>query len=92
MKEISVSLWEIDIEEIEKLPAGTQILEFYPLFNTYAIRQVGISKFFNKFKYFLFNEPVGLPTNEQEYVCKHRETCQDRSWHCPDCIYNPFNY
>lgn len=60
MKEISVSLWEIDISEIESLPAGTEVLQFYPLFKTYGIRYVGTSKFYDKYKYFLFDKPKEL--------------------------------
>lgn len=57
MKEISVSLWEVDISEISQLPEGTPVLQYYPMFKTYGIRYAGISKFKEKYKYFLFEEP-----------------------------------
>lgn len=57
MKEIAVSLWEVDISEIEKLPINTPVLQYRPDFGSYSIRYAGISVFSTKYKYFLFNNP-----------------------------------
>jgi len=61
MKEVSVSLWEVSLEEITQLPKETHILIYYPVVRSYSVvraRQilalVGLSK---KTSCFTFEKP-----------------------------------
>lgn len=60
MKEISVSLWEITLEEALKLLPDTQVLVYYPLYETYMIHRARVlprSLFIKEVVFFTFEEP-----------------------------------
>ena len=60
MKEISVSLWEITLEEALKLLPDTQVLVYYPLYETYMIHRARVlsrSLFIEEVVFFTFEEP-----------------------------------
>ena len=61
MKEISVALWEITFEEAFKLLPDTQVLVYYPLYQTYMIlraRVLSRSLFIKEVVFFTFEKPI----------------------------------
>lgn len=60
MKEVSVSLWEIDESDIKKFPKGLRIpvLEFDVFLKKYRVRKSGLFEVSDFCKYFVFDDPV----------------------------------
>ena len=59
MKEISVSLWELSLEEVLKLPGETQVLLYSPFHKSYRVMKAKrIESLFIKecYIYFLFEK------------------------------------
>ena len=60
MKEISVSLWEIEFEEVFKLLPDTQVLVYSPLYETYKIYRARVlprSLSIENLVFFTFEKP-----------------------------------
>lgn len=61
MKGKSVTLWEVEPEEIAALPDGFPVLQFDTLYTRYEIKHKGKNKFptARRFVYLLFDLPDG---------------------------------
>ena len=59
MKPISALLYEVSIEDIQRLPEGFQVLRYDVLYGNFALYVKGTDKFHkaDRFKYFLLKEP-----------------------------------